>query len=534
MCASRNRSRIARSAGVAITKSPTHVGRTTRMERGLAVLVAREILKLTPLHAAHTLAPFRSHAGAASVRFSIFGGFDVIDKVIQHIESRKATSEKRLMDFLHIRSISTDPSCDAEMRRGAEWVHALLSGCGIKSEIVKTVRHPCIIADSGPVAGGGPTVLVYGHYDVQPTGDESLWESPPFEPTVRDGTVYARGSADDKGQVLTHFLAAESWMQAVGRLPIRVKFLIEGEEEIGSPSLEKVVRENRDRLACDYVALSDTPKFDAATPAITYGTKGLIYKEIVVTGPKHNLHSGSYGGTLTNPGNALAVIIASLRDADNRVTIPGFYDNVRDLTPSERDKLKKLPFDEEAYRNVMGAPSLEGEKGFSTLERRWARPTVDVNGLFGGFTGAGASTVIPAKVAGKVSMRIVPDQDHKRISKAFNEAVHAAAPKGVGIEILDHSSCAAYASPLDSPGMTAAVDALEAGFGKKPVFIREGGTLPILPLFKEVLGADSLMLGFCMPDCNAHGPNEYFALSDLHNGTKSSAHFMDRLARIGK
>ena len=454
----------------------------------------------------------------------------MIDKVIAHIEANKDANAGRLMDWLRIPSISTDAAFKGDIRRGAEWAHRLLTDCGIKSEIVETEGHPSILADSGPGPDGTPTVLIYGHYDVQPTGDESLWDSPPFEPTVRDGAVFARGSADDKGQVLAHLLAVESWMKAAGRLPIRVKFLIEGEEEIGSVNLEKVVRDHADRLACDYVALSDTPKFDATTPAITYGTKGLVYKEIVVTGPKQDLHSGSYGGTLTNPGNALASIVTSLRDGDNRVTIPGFYDDVRDLTPDEQARLKELPFDERSYRAATGAPALTGEKGYSTLERRWARPTLDVNGLLSGFTGEGAMTIIPKKALAKVSMRIVPDQDPNRISKAFDEAVRNACPPGVTLEILDHASAGAYLCPLESKGLVAAEKAMEAGFGKRPFFIREGGTLPILPLFKEVLGADSLMLGLCLPDCNAHGPNEFFRLSDLHDGVKTGAHLVHLLA----
>jgi acetylornithine deacetylase/succinyl-diaminopimelate desuccinylase-like protein len=454
----------------------------------------------------------------------------VIDKVIAHIEANRDANVERLSDLLRIPSISTESERDADTRRGAEWIHGMLSDCGIASQIVETPWHPCVLADSGPVDGDGPTVLIYGHYDVQPTGDLGLWDTPPFEPTIRDGTIYARGAADDKGQVLAHVLAAESWMKVAGRLPVRVKFLIEGEEEVSSPNLEQVVRDHRDRLACDYVALSDTPKFDRTTPAITYGTKGLVYKEIVLTGAKQELNSGSYGGTLTNPGNALAAIVASLRDADNRVTIPGFYDDVRDLTDEERARLKKLPFDEQAYLAGMGAPALAGEKGYNTLERRWARPTLDVNGIFGGFTGKGASTVIPARAFAKISMRIVPDQHPDRISKAFDEAVRAACPDGVRLEIIHHGACFAYVAPMDSLGMAAAANAMEAGFGKRPYFIREGGTLPILPLFKEVLGADSLMVGLCVPDCNAHGPNEFFAVSDFHNGIKTSAHLLQYLA----
>lgn len=456
----------------------------------------------------------------------------MIDEVIAQINANKGANVQRLMELLRIPSISTDPERKDDIRRAADWVHKLLTNCGIKSEIVETPGHPCVLADTGSAAGGGPTVLIYGHYDVQPTGDESLWDSPAFEPTIRDGSIYARGVADDKGQVLAHVLAAESWMKVAKGLPIRVKFLIEGEEEVASRNLEKVIRDHRDRLACDYVALSDTPKFDETTPGITYGTKGLVYKEIIITGPKQNLHSGSFGGTLANPGNAVATIIASLRDADDRVTIPGFYDKVRELTADERAKLSGLPFDEDGYLAAMGAPALTGEKGYSTLERRWIRPTLDVNGVFGGFTGEGAATVIPARVLAKVSMRIVPDQDPDQISTAFDKAVRAACPDGVRLEIIDHGGCAAYVAAIDSPGMTAATEAMEAGFGKRPFFIREGGTLPILPLFKEVLGADSLMMGFCVPDCNAHGPNEFLALSDFHGGTKTAAHFVHRLAQL--
>jgi len=455
----------------------------------------------------------------------------MIDKVIQYIEQNKDKAVDRLKDFLRIPSISTDPERKGDTRKAGEWVLKLLNGCGIKAEIIETKGHPSIFADTGPV-DGAPTVLLYGHYDVQPTGDESLWKSPPFEPTTRDGQIYARGSADDKGQVLTHLLAAEAWMKAGGgKLPCRVKFLIEGEEEIGSPNLEPLIVKLKERLACNYVALSDTPKFDKTTPAITYGTKGLVYKELIITGPKQNLHSGSYGGTLTNPGNAACAIIAALRDADNRVTIPGFYDDVKPLSDDEKKRLQALPFDEKGYLEAMGAPALIGEKGFSTIERRWARPTLDVNGMYGGFMGVGASTVIPAKIGVKVSMRIVPNQDPEKINKAFEETVEKLCPPGVKLEILTHSYCSAYVAPTDSPGMRAASEALKAGFGKVPVFIREGGTLPILPLFKRELGADSIMIGFCMPDCNAHGPNEFFGIDDLLSGTKTAAHFLNALAK---
>lgn len=445
-----------------------------------------------------------------------------------HIDANLNAYVDRLKDLLRIASISTDPERKTDCRRAAEWVKQLFDGCGIAADIVETAGHPAVLADSGP-SDGGPTILVYGHYDVQPVGDERLWQTPAFEPALRDGALYARGAADDKGQVLTHLFAAEAWKKTTGKLPVRVKFLVEGEEEIGSPNLGKLIRDHRDRLACDYVVLSDTAKLDAKTPALTYGTKGLVYKEILITGPRQDLHSGSFGGTITNPGNALCAIIASLRDADNRVTIPGFYDDVRDMSPKEREQMRGLSFSEADYQRMTGSSALTGEKGYTTLERRWARPTLDVNGLFGGFTGKGASTIIPARMSAKVSMRLVPDQDPDRISKAFEEAVRKAAPPGVTVEFSTHGSCAAYMCPLDSPGLKAAAAAVEAGFGVKPALIREGGSLPILPMFRQVLGAESIMMGFCRPDCNAHGPNEFFYVDDLHHGTRSAAHLLQLL-----
>lgn len=456
----------------------------------------------------------------------------MINKVIAYIDEHRQAFADRLMELLRIPSISTDPDRKGDVRQAADWVRDLFDNCGMKSEIVKTPGHPSVIAEAGPGNAACPTVLIYGHHDVQPVGEESLWDSPAFEPAVRKGRVFARGAADDKGQVLAHLLAAEAWMKVAGDIPCHAKYLVEGEEEIGSPNLEEVVRKHRDRLACDYVALSDTPKFDALTPAITYGTKGLVYKEIRLTGPRQDLHSGSYGGTITNPGNALAAILSSMRDIHNRVTIPGFYNNVRELTEAERANLAKLSFDETAFRAFTGSPVLDGERGYSTIERRWARPTLDVNGLFGGFVGEGASTIIPSKMKAKVSMRIVPDQDPAHISAAFDQAVKDVAPEGVKVEIVTHASCAAYLCPLDSPGMAAASEAAKAGFGVDPVFIREGGSLPILPLFKEVLGADSLMMGFCDPECNAHGPNEFLALDDFQRGIKAAAHLLDRMARV--
>lgn len=454
----------------------------------------------------------------------------MIEQVLARIDRQKEQHTEAFFELLRIPSISTDPESRADIRKGAQWVERFFREGGFEVELVDTPGHPCVLSDSGPATGDGPTVLVYGHYDVQPVGDESLWHTPAFEPTVRDGLVYARGSADDKGQVLTHLLAAKCFKTVAGRLPIRVKFVIEGEEEIGSVNLKAVIEKHRERLACDYVVLSDTPKYNHDTPAITYGTKGMIYKELTLTGPKQDLHSGSYGGTVTNPGNALASIVASLHDADRRVTISGYYDDVRELTDVENARIADLPFEDAAYAEAVGVDALTGENGFTTLQRKWARPTLDVNGMIGGFTGKGAMTVIPSKVSSKMSMRIVPDQDPETISKAFDDAVRAACPPGIRLEIQTHAMCGPYISDLDSVGMKAAAEAMTLGFRAPPVYMREGGSLPILPLFKEVLGADSLMLGFCEPDCNAHSPNEFFGLDDFHRGIRTAATFLHLLS----
>mgnify|MGYP005857049061 FL=1 len=319
-------------------------------------------------------------------------------------------------------------------------------------------------------------------------------------------------------------------MHAAGTLPIRVKFLIEGEEEIGSVHLHEALRTHRQRLACDYVALSDTAKLDEDTPALTCSTRGLVYKEIEVTGPSKDLHSGVFGGTIANPIHELTKILASLHDNDCRVTIPGFYDDVRPLSPEERALLRR--FDERAYLAQVGSPMLAGEPGYTTVERRGARPTLDVNGICGGYTGEGASTIIPAKALAKVSMRLVSDQDPAATSNAFDRAVTATCPPTVRLTVRTLSQCPPYVCPLDSPGARAAMRALETGYGTAAGIIREGGSLPILPLFKSELGADSLMLGLCMSDCNAHSANEFFHVRDLYAGARSSAALLHELANI--
>lgn len=446
------------------------------------------------------------------------------------LQANRSRNLDRLLTFLRFPTISAQPAHTVDMLACADWLRGQFAEAGIAAEILETAGHPAVFAEAGP-QDAGVTVLVYGHYDVQPTGDERLWHSPPFEPTLRNGAIYARGSADDKGQLFTHLLAAEAWLQSNGALPIRVKYLIEGEEEIGSRNLPELLRRHKERLACDYVALSDTAKLDSDTPALTCSTRGLVYKQVDITGPQKDLHSGIYGGIVDNPINVLAAILASLKDGDRRVTIPGFYDAVQSLSPAQREAIARSAFDEAACRAETGCPALAGEKDYSAAERLGVRPTLDVNGICGGYTGEGASTVIPSKAFAKVSMRLVADQDPAVISKAFDAAVLAAAPPTVRVEVRTLSQCPAYSCPTDSPGSLAALEAMRQGYGREAGFLREGGSLPILPLFREVLGADSLMLGFCARDCGAHSANEYFHVADLEAGSRTAAIFLAELAR---
>jgi acetylornithine deacetylase/succinyl-diaminopimelate desuccinylase-like protein len=451
-----------------------------------------------------------------------------VQTAIAAFEKQKDSFLADLMRFLRFETISTQSERAGDMRQCAAWIRDQLAAAGVRAEILETGGHPAVFADTGPAPAqpSPPTFLFYGHYDVQPTGDASLWNSPPFEPTVRDGAIYARGSADDKGQVMTHLAAMRCWHAVSDSWPCRVKFLIEGEEEIGSLNLSAVVEANRDRLACDYVVLSDTAKHDADTPALPCSTRGLVYKQITVHGPSHDLHSGIYGGTVANPANALAAIIASFHDRRRRVTIPGFYDQVMVLSEEDRRRLAEHGLSDAALLAATGSPAPCGEDGHSNAERCGTRPTLDVNGLLGGYTAEGAATIIPSQAMAKISMRLVPHQDPARVSAMFDKVVQQACPPGVRLSIDTHSMCEAYLSPPDSPGMRAARQALAESFGRPPVVSHEGGTLPILPMFKKVLGADSLMLGFAMPDCNLHSPNEFFHIRDFELGTRCILEFL--------
>ncbi|QDV73021.1 dipeptidase [Botrimarina mediterranea] len=448
------------------------------------------------------------------------------------VPSESAQHEAALFELLRIPSVSADSRHKPDVARAADWVEARLRGMGLAVERLATPGAPILFAQSPPVPGK-PVALIYGHYDVQPPDPLDEWQSPPFEPTVRDGNVYARGATDDKGQMLTHVLGVESLLKAEDKLPIQVKFLIEGEEEVGSEHLEAAVGANRDKLACDVVVVSDSSQFAPGVPAITYGLRGIAYYELFVEGPKQDLHSGSFGGGVTNPVNTLAKLLAALVDSDGRIQVPGFYDNVEPLTDRERAEFARLPFDEERFKKQLNVDGVTGEKGFTTLERRWARPTCDVNGIWGGYQGEGAKTVLPARAGAKVSFRLVPNQDPEKITAGLRKLLEPLVPPGAKLTIKPHHGAPGVKFSLESPYMAAATAAIEAGFGAKPVFMREGGSIPIVGTFARELDADVLLLGWGLDDDNTHSPNEKFNLGDFHRGIKASAALWTHLANCG-
>jgi succinyl-diaminopimelate desuccinylase len=380
---------------------------------------------------------------------------------------------------------------------------------------------------------GKPIVLVYGHYDVQPADPLDQWVTPPFEPTRRDGNLYARGATDDKGQLLTHVKSVQAWLETQKKLPLQVKFLIEGEEEVGSENLEKFVREQRDKLACDVLVISDMSQFAPGQPAVTYGLRGITCFELRLTGPKQDLHSGTFGGSVSNPAVALTGMLAALVDDHGRVQIPGFYDDVVPLSDREREQLASLPFDQRSFMEQLGVTELAGERGYSTLERRWARPTFDINGLTAGYQGEGSKTIIPSRATAKFSLRMVPRQDPAKITEALRSLLEERCPPGIRLELVSQHGSPGFVIDPTQPAVSAAVRAIEKGFGRSPVFIREGGSVPVVVTMGEVLNADCLLLGWGQNDDNTHSPNEKFCLADFHRGIKSSAYLWYELSRIG-
>jgi len=449
----------------------------------------------------------------------------------EYLKSHARRFEDELCELLRIPSVSADPARREEVRRAADWVAGQFGRLGFAAETISTSGHPLVYAES-PAVPGAPTALVYGHYDVQPADPLDQWTSPPFEPTRRQGNIYARGATDDKGQMLTHIKSVEAWMAVEGRLPMNVKFIIEGEEEVGSHALEEFIVEHSDRLACDCVVVSDGAQFAPGQPAINYGLRGIAYYELRLEGPDRDLHSGSFGGSVTNPANALAAMLAALIDQRGKVQIPGFYDDVAPLSQRERKELASLPFDEQEYFEQIGVEGAAGEEGYSVLERRWARPTFDISGLSSGYQGDGAKTVLPAAATAKFSFRLVPDQDPAKITAALRSQLEELRPPGIEMKLTDWHGSAAVQVPLESPYIEAAARAIEHAFGTPPVFTREGGSIPIVTTFHDSLKADTLLLGWGQDDDNTHSPNEKFSLADFHRGTQASARLWHELSRI--
>ncbi|MHC2070364.1 dipeptidase [Bremerella sp. T1] len=438
-----------------------------------------------------------------------------------------------LKELLRIPSVSTDSRHKDDVKAASEWVASRFRELNFETKVIPTEGHPIVYAESPPVPGK-PVALVYGHYDVQPPDPLNLWTTPPFEPTLRDGNIVARGATDDKGQMLTHVLGALAWMKTAGELPIQVKFLIEGEEEIGSANLGPFIEQNKKLLANDVVVISDSSQFAPGQPAITYGLKGIAYFELKLTGPNRDLHSGSFGGSVRNPANALCSMLNTLIDEHGWIHIPGFYDDVRPMTGDERGNFAELPFDEEKFKEQLGIDAVHGEEGYTTLERRWARPTLDINGLTSGYQGEGAKTVLPGEASAKFSCRLVPDQCPQKIGKALREHLEKICPSGIKMELIEYHGAPGFVVATDSPYIQAASAAIEQGFGNAPVLIREGGSIPIVAQFADQLKSDVLLLGWGLDDDNTHSPNEKFNLADFQRGIAASAQLWAEIAKIEK
>ena len=435
-----------------------------------------------------------------------------------------------LRTFLSIPSVSTQAQHQPDVARAAGWLRDQLLAAGFpEAQVMPTLKHPVVYAEwmaAGPTA---PTVLIYGHYDVQPPDPLDEWRTPPFEPKLVGEDIFARGAADDKGQLYAHVKAVQSFQQTVGRPPVNIKCIFEGEEEMGSPSLDPFIREHNELLAADVAVISDSHILGKDLPSIVYGLRGLAYVEVEVSGPAHDVHSGIYGGAVHNPINALCAMIASLHDEHGRITIPGFYDQVRELEPEERAELSRVPFDHEAWLEQTGAPIDWGEPDYTIVERTTARPTLDVNGMWGGYIEPGAKTVLPGKAHAKISMRLVPDQDPAAISRLIAAHLKAIAPPTVRVQVQELHQGKGAIVRRDSVWMQAACKAYAAAFGREPVFERGGGSIPVVATFQDVLGIDTILMGFGLPDDNLHAPNEKFHLPNFYRGIETAIHFMDYL-----
>lgn len=456
-----------------------------------------------------------------------------MEPVLSYIDQHRNRFVDDLVAWCRIPSISSDPARAADVRKNAEYLADDLRRLGAgRVEVWPTPGHPAVFAEWNH-APGKPTLLVYGHHDVQPVDPLGEWISPPFEPVVRDERLWGRGVVDDKGQVYIHVKAIESFIRTVGKLPINIKLIVEGEEEVGSANFDALMKEKAQDLRSDFVCVSDTAMFGRGIPSLCVGLRGLMYLEVFVDGPKMDLHSGSFGGGVANPVNVLARMIARLHDDDGKVLVPRFYDEVVQLTPRERADLAALPFDEAEWLKSTGAPATAGEKGYSTLERIWARPTLDCCGITGGFQGEGAKTIIPARASAKLSCRLVPNQEPEVIERRVADYLQSIAPPGVVVRVSYLHGGRPYLAPTDHPVFEVAKRAFSKAFGRPTVFIREGGSIPFVRTIADATGKPCLLMGFGQPDENAHAPNEWLSLENYHLGIKSAAFLYDELSRLG-
>jgi acetylornithine deacetylase/succinyl-diaminopimelate desuccinylase-like protein len=455
-----------------------------------------------------------------------------MDNIIDFINVNRERYLDELKALLAIPSISALPEHAADVKRCADWCADELRRIGMQNvKLVETPGNPVVYGD-WLGAEGAPVILFYGHYDVQPVDPLNLWESPPFEATIRDGEIYARGSADDKGQVFMHMKAIEAHLKQNGRLPVNIKIILEGEEEVGSENLDDFIKAHKDELKADVVVISDSGMFARGVPSICYGLRGLVYFQLDLRGSSTDLHSGSFGGAVANPAMVLSQVLAKMKDRGGRITIPGFYDDVVPLRDAERQAWATLPFNEKKYKKDFGMPKLVGETGYTTLERTWARPTFEINGLLSGFTDEGAKTVLPAVAMAKVSMRLVPNQDPDKIADLFQKYVEEITPKSVELKVTRMHGGKPWMTSYDNPFVQAAARAIEMGFGRTPIFTREGGSIPVVSTFQQELGLPSVLFGVGLPDENAHAPNEKLDLGNFHNGIIASAVLYDQIGAI--
>ncbi|MFZ1571295.1 MAG: dipeptidase [Candidatus Kapaibacterium sp.] len=438
---------------------------------------------------------------------------------------------EELKNYLKIPSISADSNYNSQTRLAADFTSEMLKNAGMENvAIMETDGNPVVYAD-WLHAEGKQTVLIYGHYDVQPPDPLNLWTSPAFEAEVRGEHIFARGSIDDKGQVHMHIKSVEALIKTEGKLPVNVKFIIEGEEEIGSPSLVSFLEKNKELLSCNSVMISDTTMHDYNMPSLTYGLRGLAYLELHVYGPNRDLHSGMFGGAIVNPLNALCKMVANMKDENERISIPGFYDDVVEVSEEEHKELARLPYNVEDFKNLLEIKTTNGEKGYTDLERLWARPTLDLCGIWGGYQGEGAKTVLPSKASAKISMRLVANQDYKKVYSQFNEFIKSNTPIGVTVEVIELHGGPPALTPTDSIPMKAALNALRLAFNTEPYLIRSGGSIPIVADFERVLNAPVVLMGFGLPDQNAHSPNENMHLPTYLLGIKSCYLFLEEYSK---